>query len=188
MGAQNVLSNRQPHQNLNDGSQNRRGRYHPLRSPTDLGGTSLLEAQTRSGILECPPGSYCIGGVRRACPRGRYGASSRLSSPSCDGAAALGHWTRAGAVTAQMKCAPGRHADRVQVRRVAQAHATMGFGVAQGQQAGDSTSAVPGMCTALWEVARPIRCLEGGTRLQKIPMRGCWGLTQRAQRGRGVLR
>jgi hypothetical protein len=103
----------QPHQNLNDGSQNVRGRYHPLRSPSDLGGTSLLEVQTRSAVLECPSGSYSMGGVRRACPRGRYGESARLSDPACDGAAAVGHWTRAGAVTAtQMKCAPGRYADR----------------------------------------------------------------------------
>ena len=108
----NILS-RQPFQNQNDGSQNIRGRYHPMRSPSDLGGTSLLEVQTRSGVLDCPSGSYCMGGVRRACPRGRFGASERLSDPGCDGPAALGHWTRAGAITAtQMKCAPGRYADR----------------------------------------------------------------------------
>jgi hypothetical protein len=40
---------------------------------------------TRLDAAVCPAGFYCTGGVRRACPPGRYGAESGLQSSACSG-------------------------------------------------------------------------------------------------------
>ena len=59
-----------------------------------MGGTSKLEIQTRSQILICPIGHYCTRGVKRPCPRGRYGNTEGLHTRDCSGSSALGYWTR----------------------------------------------------------------------------------------------
>ena len=80
----------------------------------DMGGTSKLEIQTRSQILICPIGHYCTRGVKRPCPRGRYGNTEGLHTRDCSGSSALGHWTREGStISNAYKCSPGRYADRV---------------------------------------------------------------------------
>jgi hypothetical protein len=89
-----------------DGDSRRKG-------PNDMGGTSELEAQTRSDIAICPTGYYCRRGVRKPCPRGTYGSTTGLSTRECSGLAALGHWTREASTSpTQYKCSPGKYADR----------------------------------------------------------------------------
>ena len=50
-----------------------------------MGGTSILEAQTRSNVLVCELGFYCQNGVKRPCPRGKYGNEQGLSTKECSG-------------------------------------------------------------------------------------------------------
>jgi hypothetical protein len=42
-----------------------------------IGGDS--NNRTRYGQLECPVGSYCIGGIMYLCPKGRYGNTTGQS-------------------------------------------------------------------------------------------------------------
>jgi hypothetical protein len=48
----------------------------------------------------CPPGFYCPGdGSKRACPSGRYGASSGLSDEECDGECNSGFYCISGSTS-----------------------------------------------------------------------------------------
>ena len=60
-------------------------------------------ATNRSSQLECPRGSYCIGGIRTFCPAGTYGATTGLSTPDCSGPCTPGHWCKEGAWDRQEK-------------------------------------------------------------------------------------
>jgi hypothetical protein len=60
-------------------------------------------AMNRSSQLECPRGSYCVGGIRRPCPAGRYGATTGLSTSACSGPCTPGHWCKEGAWDRQEK-------------------------------------------------------------------------------------
>lgn len=59
-------------------------------------------ASTRSGIVECGAGRYCIGdGEARLCESGRYGNMSGLSSDACSGECVAGYYCPAGSSSAQ---------------------------------------------------------------------------------------
>lgn len=63
---------------------------------------------TRSAIMKCNPGSYCINGISRLCPPGLY---SKLGSPTedCDGPCDPGYYCPEGSISAQqISCPPGR--------------------------------------------------------------------------------
>ena len=47
---------------------------------------------TRSARIQCPPGSYCVGGVIRPCPAGRYSLGSGSTTASCDGLCSAGSY------------------------------------------------------------------------------------------------
>ena len=72
-----------------------------IRTPVSMGyytiPVGIQRAMNRSSQLECPRGSYCVGGIRRACPAGRYGATTGLSTPLCSGPCTPGHWCEEGA-------------------------------------------------------------------------------------------
>ena len=54
-------------------------------------------ATNRSSQLECPRGSYCIGGIRTLCPAGTYGATTGLFTSACSGPCTPGHYCEIGA-------------------------------------------------------------------------------------------
>lgn len=65
---------------------------------------------------ECPPGSYCIDGVRWPCPAGRYGNRRRLELDStCTGPCSSGYYCPEGSISsrqfpcqnASVFCPPG---------------------------------------------------------------------------------
>jgi hypothetical protein len=56
---------------------------------------------TRTGVLPCPSGSYCVGGVRSPCEAGTFGCADRLSAPICNGPCAAGFFCPAGSVSSQ---------------------------------------------------------------------------------------
>jgi len=65
---------------------------------------------TRPAQTICPPGSYCVDGVDRLCPAGRYGETSGLSSSQCSGPCYLGHYCPIGSVDErQVRCPAGRY-------------------------------------------------------------------------------
>ena len=47
---------------------------------------------TRTTQLECPPGHYCVNGIKTECPKGTYGTSTGLSTSECDGLCDPGHY------------------------------------------------------------------------------------------------
>lgn len=64
---------------------------------------------TRESILPCPPGMWCIDGVKRLCAPGRYSVSGSPSE-ECDGLCEKGYWCGAGSSDPQEHdCPPGRY-------------------------------------------------------------------------------
>lgn len=69
------------------------GSRHPI--PVALGYYVIKDKNTdpRGGYNRqelCPPGSYCIHGVRSLCPPGRFGSSSGILNASCEGVCPAG--------------------------------------------------------------------------------------------------
>ena len=46
-------------------------------------GTYTNPAKTKT--LPCPPGFYCVNGIKRACPRNTYGNEYNLTADTCTG-------------------------------------------------------------------------------------------------------
>ena len=65
----------------------------------------------RAATLECPTGSFCVGGVRRRCPAGTYGASLGLASARCTAPAPAGRYAVEGSEL-PLDCPAGRYGDR----------------------------------------------------------------------------
>ena len=64
-----------------------------------IGGTET----TRFDEKICEHGSYCINGERFLCPKGRYGSTQGLSSPTCTGVCRKGFYCEKGSVAATQK-------------------------------------------------------------------------------------
>ena len=65
--------------------------YYAIESTYDYGGGYGAE-------VICPPGSYCVEGVRHLCPPGRYGTIQQSIKPECDGPCAIGYYCPAGSI------------------------------------------------------------------------------------------
>ncbi|GMH53582.1 hypothetical protein TrRE_jg872, partial [Triparma retinervis] len=83
------------------------GSAAPISVPSDH--YSITGAHdTRSAIAICPRGSYCIDGVSRLCPAGRYGGVTGLTTPECEGACKEGFYCPEGSTyEAQIACPEG---------------------------------------------------------------------------------
>ena len=72
-----------------------------IRTPVSVGYYTTpigpTRATNRSSQLECPRGSYCIGGIRTLCPAGTYGATTGLFTSACSGPCTPGHYCEIGA-------------------------------------------------------------------------------------------
>lgn len=57
-------------------------------------------------LIECPVGSYCMGGVQYYCPAGRFGNRRRLEHDSnCTGPCSSGYYCPPGSITSrQIPC------------------------------------------------------------------------------------
>jgi hypothetical protein len=56
---------------------------------------------TRSAVVQCPSGLYCVDGAATPCPAGRFGCADRLSDPSCNGPCTPGFYCPAGSTSSQ---------------------------------------------------------------------------------------
>lgn len=63
------------------------------------GGYTSADNATRTGQARCPPGSFCVDGVRQQCAGGSYGDEPGASSPGCAGACAAGHFCPPGSTS-----------------------------------------------------------------------------------------
>ena len=55
----------------------------------------------------CPPGSYCLEGIRHLCPGGRYGSTTQSITPTCDGPCTIGWFCPEGSIIAtEHVCGP----------------------------------------------------------------------------------
>ena len=54
---------------------------------------------TQTAERRCPAGSYCVAGVRRPCPAGRFGSGSGETDPLCSGPCHAGFWCPEGSHT-----------------------------------------------------------------------------------------
>lgn len=83
----------------------------PAPSPVDVGFYTTggpVSGTQRFAQAPCTSGSYCTGGLAWACPAGRFGASSRLSSADCSGPCADGFYCPPGSASATyMMCPSG---------------------------------------------------------------------------------
>jgi hypothetical protein len=53
----------------------------------------------------CPRGSFCLDGVRRDCPAGRYGGAIQMHNSSCSGECTAGYYCPAGSISRnQVQC------------------------------------------------------------------------------------
>ena len=84
----------------------------PLPAPPGyftVNGTS----STRSAIEECVPGTYCIEGIIRDCPAGRYGDSYKIFSPDCTGPCRKGYYCPVGSTSSiEIPCPQGTYGDK----------------------------------------------------------------------------
>ena len=65
---------------------------------------------TRTAIVKCPNSSYCVDGVIRDCPAGRYGITERLHNEKCSGPCAAGYFCPAGSTSRnEYPCPIGRY-------------------------------------------------------------------------------
>jgi len=67
------------------------GSFSPIKVPVgyySISGTIT----TRASILKCEPGFFCVNGIKRSCPAGRYAAVSGSSSESCQGICKAGFY------------------------------------------------------------------------------------------------
>jgi hypothetical protein len=63
---------------------------------------------TMSAQIACEPGHYCMKGIKRKCPAGRYGDVSELNSKDCSGPCQEGHYCPKGSTSAtQVQCPAG---------------------------------------------------------------------------------
>ncbi len=64
---------------------------------------------TREAIVACPPGMYCVDGVKRKCAPGRYSVNGSPSE-ECDGLCDRGYWCDSGSFDRRENdCPPGRY-------------------------------------------------------------------------------
>ena len=90
------------------------GEYCPLGSyqslPVPSGYYSVNGTLTsRSAIVPCSPGTYCVGGVTRKCPAGRYSAQGS-DSELCDGLCDSGYYCLEGSLSPKAApCPAGRY-------------------------------------------------------------------------------
>ena len=60
---------------------------------------------TRTHEVQCEAGSYCVRGLRRLCPAGRWGGRAGETEPKCSGECAAGHYCPQGSTSpTQMRC------------------------------------------------------------------------------------
>ena len=65
---------------------------------------------TRSLEAICPTGSYCVGGVARLCPAGRFGSVTGLADDGCEGLCKKGFYCPEGSTSeTQVACPVGRY-------------------------------------------------------------------------------
>lgn len=85
------------------------GSPSPLKAPPGyytLTGTST----TRSEIEECPAGSYCVEGVIRDCPGGRFGDTKKIFDPACTGPCRTGFYCPVGSTSSvEVACPRGTY-------------------------------------------------------------------------------
>ncbi len=55
----------------------------------------------RKNEKPCPPGSFCVAGLRYECPPGRFGSTRRSSRPQCDGPCHAGYYCPWGSTSPQ---------------------------------------------------------------------------------------
>lgn len=72
----------------------------PASKAVDVGYYSIPEdsGPLRHGQLPCGAGTYCTGGVRIACPAGRYGDTEQLVTSNCTAACPKGYYCPEGSV------------------------------------------------------------------------------------------
>lgn len=82
-------------------SQFRHLNFSARRSFVDYCGTRVFDMYPyfrRSGQSQCEEGTFCLGGRRRQCPAGTFGATTGLMSSACSGPCPAGSYCPAGTI------------------------------------------------------------------------------------------
>lgn len=84
------------------------GSTHPIPTGEGYYAVNSTRETTGGGYTAqeiCPPGSYCIDGIRELCPAGRYGTSVQMINSSCSGICRAGFYCPKGStISSQIQC------------------------------------------------------------------------------------
>mmetsp|Transcript_22127 Transcript_22127/g.33207 ORF Transcript_22127/g.33207 Transcript_22127/m.33207 type:complete len:730 (-) Transcript_22127:1298-3487(-) len=80
-----------------------KGSKAPIFSKPGYYTNAFNSTMTRDSEVLCPPGHWCKQGVRNVCGAGRWGNSTGLSEPECNGACLEGHYCPAGSQSMKEK-------------------------------------------------------------------------------------
>ena len=84
------------------------GSYRPITVPAGYYSVGM-DHTTRQSILPCPPGMWCVDGVKRLCAAGKYSVNGSPTA-KCDGLCKKGYYCSAGSSSStQHNCPPGRY-------------------------------------------------------------------------------
>lgn len=126
------------------------------------GGTSPL---TRSVILPCQEGYYCLNGVRVLCPAGRFGCSGQESNPLCSGGCDPGYYCTEGSKSPkQFECGMNQTAPAsVYCPYGSAAPVSVGVGNFTSGSPLESTRSLEEVCAvgSYCEAGKSSRCPEG---------------------------
>lgn len=87
-----------------------RGSGYPLVVPDGYYSIAGVTSSTHSDISPCPPGYYCVAGLRHFCPAGTYASTNRTSKPDCEGFCSPGFYCPTGSTSPrQFACPAGRY-------------------------------------------------------------------------------
>jgi hypothetical protein len=88
------------------------GSPRPLPAPPGYF-TKNGSSATRSELQECEAGTYCLEGIVRDCPAGRYGDSNKLFDPACTGPCRTGYYCPMGSTSSiEVPCPQGTYGDQ----------------------------------------------------------------------------
>ena len=72
--------------------------------------TTNGEPRTRSNQSICEPGRYCVNGIKRMCPAGKFGSTYGLSTNDCSGDCFIGHYCPTNSTSGEeVKCPAGKY-------------------------------------------------------------------------------
>ena len=128
-----------------------------------------LSNETQNATSPCPSGSYCVLGVMHACPSGRFGCASRLSTAECNGPCNAGYYCPAGSTNNQPFPCGGNATSPTAAAVYCPSGASRPLPVAEGNFSVSAVAGSPHLGTAQSVCPVGSYCV-GGVRVRRVTM------------------